>query len=403
MLLSTILVSILSLGVISNVDLDEDFLKEEIIEAREECSTTFLTRKGTYISFYYGEPIFERNDNNELVPIEEKEEQTRTTGSYTGSTYISNKYFEVGYSTTYTSSLFLGKSSIQDPYGNTPEYQTVYGLTLPIFDTAHYTIRDAGFVLKRKSGSLSSALAYKVNSPTYPNINGTATISKSLIGLVTLSSSYSTLDISDEVNAVISSSSTTSLNILLAGTANNGTCYLYRATDGISNRPYFYIEYDNYGIAPAYWETFSENFNCFAYALGRDYMSTGLTNFASNLDDALGQTLIDINSLANIALPLIRYQFSNNAVQISTYDSVISSNQRRVAFRVSVNNSGKYDDDYHFVIQCADGGWACKYGTSPSTYYPGESSVYTNEATIWNMHGYNSVTLYFATTCVYEH
>ena len=74
MLLSSLLVSILSLGVVSNIDVDEEYLKEEIIEAREECSATFLTKKGTYISFYYGEPIFERNDNNEFVPIEERED-----------------------------------------------------------------------------------------------------------------------------------------------------------------------------------------------------------------------------------------------------------------------------------------------------------------------------------------
>lgn len=371
----------------------EDLLKQEVVELREECSSTYLTKRNTYISFYYGSPIYYLDETNNYLPLENQDSKfNRTTNSYSGASYINNKYFQVGYSNIYTSSLMVGKSSLIGPNGLTPEYQTVYGLTLPNINTNIYSIRSAGFVFKRKSGTLSNLQIYNVNSPTYPYINGSASLSKTYINSISISTSYSTLDITDEVVSTLSISSY-SLNLLLVGTTNNSTCNLYKADDNISSRPYFYIEYDNYGNTIDYYDGSSTLINCFGYALfqpyGRnihnDLQSFGLTD--SNCESVMQSFFSYYSNLFDVS----------DIYRITSYNSQIPSSYRRIAFRFYIDNNGAYTSGYHFMWQHLGGGWADKsgfelyYGHDNDEDAPEKSSHWMS-----NNGEYNSDLYYFA-------
>ena len=399
MLLSLCFVSLLSLGVISqNPSSSEDFIQNEILEAREEFSSTYLTSRGTYISFYYGAPTDDCNKDSDFQSAD-KDEQFRTTGYFSSDYhYINNKYFQIGYSATYNTSLIVGKTQILDPYGQAPEYQTVYGLTLPAFDTAHNSIRNAGFVFKRKSGTLSSVMIYKVDSPAYSNINGTSTLSKSFIGYTSISSNYSTIDITDEVASTISSSPTP-LNILIVGTSNNNSCYLYTSTESSSNAPYFYIEYDNYGIAPAYSTLVQNtNSNCFGFILNYNQS----INIGTQLNANLTNNAVIINSqnntfysyYENIIINIVNNQttcFHLTTSKQTDLNLPIATNSRRIMMRLKTNNY-KYAGDYHFMCECNDGTWAEKAGS-------GECNQYSSRAVAeahWGV--YNSPTIYLLLT-----
>ena len=398
MLLSIGLISLLSLGIVSTENVENnDFLVEEIVEARETYSSTFLTSRNTYLSFYYGTPINGIDsiaNNDESIPLDR----------YSGTSYIQNKYFEIGSSSTYSTNLQVGKSPLLDENGNHPVYQTVYGLTLPSIDLSYYTIRSAGLCLKKQSGYLNSVLSYKVNSPSYSNINGLSSNSLSYAGVVSLSSSFSTVDITDEVHDILLSSVSNELNILLLSNENNKTCYLYGVDASGINAPYFFIEYDNFGNARDYYEP-SSSVNCYGYSL---YMNSG-RDIDSNLMSAFGTTDVyyggNINPDVIDALETILINDGcTNVESISSYNSLINSNQRRIAFRMklaNLNGQGtqkKYDGGYHFMWQCSEGGWAEKSG-----FLNGQYGYYSNVNKPDSNSGWPSVysmcpTYYFAVT-----
>ncbi len=397
MLFSFLCISSLVLGATPlNCNANDTFIEREIIEARETFSSTFLTNKGTYVSFYFGEPI---NYSDEFNKIEEKidNDSLRTDSNYSGSSYIDNKYFQVGYPETYNTDLLVGKSLILDPNGQTPEYRVVYGLNLPGFDTAHYTIRSAGFSFKRKAGTLSSVLAYKINSPSFASINGVSSLSKDFIANISLSSNYSTIDITEEVRNTISYV-TSPMNLLLVGTSNNSYCSLYKNSDGNNCRPYFYIEYDNYGIAPSYNAlALNTNTNCLGFILNYNQiidinlqLATDLSN--NSIINSSNNTFFDYYE--NMIIGIVNSQTSSFHLSTSKHINLnqpITINSRRAIMRLKINNY-KYNGDYHFMCECNDGTWAEKMGTGLSGQY---SSLSIAEAN-WGL--YNSPTIHLLLT-----
>ena len=380
MILSLSLVSSLLFGITAFSDIEkESFLKQEIVELREENSSTFLTNRGTYIVFCYGSnESHDSNENNDLD----------LRNNY-GPSYISNKSFEIGTGNVDNSLLIVGKSQFINPEtGLTSSYQTVFDLSLPFIDTFHMSIRNAGFAIKKQSGQLSNLSAYKVNSPSYSQLNGLSTINKSYISNINLNLSYSFLDITEEIidSYVVSSNS---LTLLFQSSSLNNMCYLYN-TSSNNSAPYFFIEYDNYGSARDYFETNGSS-NCFGYAL---YVNSWLefTNYVPN-----DFSLIDLEANQSYTITVIKNvlenYFCDNVQYIQSYNSLIDSTQRRIAVRFRLTSGGTYDDDFHFMWQTNTGSWAAKLG---SEGFVQSFNINAPEFDYNWLGYYNSRTYYFA-------
>ena len=381
MVFSLFIVSILSISLNPSFGLQEEnnsFLKEEIVELRSDYSSTFLTNRGTFISFYFGESNL-LDDTDDDVP---------TRNNY-GQSYINAKTIEIGSSYCDNSQLIVGESQIINPInGTTPVYNSVFELLLPSINTSYYSIRNAGFAFKKQSGQLSSLVAYKVTSPSYSLLDGTSSINKISISTMYLSSfSYDYLNLTNVINDCCSNSNT-SLTLLFEGTTHNQTCYL----NGLNSSypPYFYIEYDNYGSARNYYET-SGNINCMGYALYENswleftnYVPLGFNsmNLASNF-----------NYSANVIADVLENYGCSNVQNIALYDSLIEQAQRRIAFRFRLNQDGTYGSDFHFMWQTKTGSWAAKLG---SGNFVESFNVNAPELDSTWLGYYNSQTYYFA-------
>ena len=382
MFISSIIISLLSLGIVaSNPLMQSTFLKEEVIKLRKENSQTYITNRGTYLSFYCG------TSNNDIETI-----NSSLTESY-NSSYISGKSFEVGSSVVNNSLMIIGDSQILNPVNNqTPVYNTVFNLTLPSIDASYYSIREAGFLFKKQSGQLSNIAAYKVNSPLYSEINGISSIDKDFISFVHLSSSYSVLDITNVIIESLNDQSN-DLAILFQGISSNQMCYLYPC--GSQYSPSFYIEYDNYGSAREYFEISTTN--CMGYAL---YANSQIifTNYIPT--NSLFYD-IDLSENTQYAINIISYVLGccgcNNIQYIQSYNSLILSSQRRIAMRFLLDNSGKYAGDFHFMWQTKNGDWAVKPGFGECNLFNGEDApLYDNNWRRGLNETYNSQTYYFA-------
>lgn len=391
MFFSIFLTSIMSISAINSSleEADNSFIDHEVMSLKEKNSVTYLTKRGSYITFYSGES-----------EIENYEQENVAQYSNYGPSYIQAKSFEIGSTNTNNSLLIVGKSQIVNPLnGQSPEYDTVFSLFLPNIDTTYYSIREAGFAFRKQSGQLSNVSAYKVNSPSYDLIDGTSTITKSFLSFVSLSSNYSFLDITTEVINCLDNSQS-SITVLLQSISSNQMCYLYNLNSQYA--PYFYIEYDNFGATREYFEPTSL-VNCYGYSL---FMNSG-KNINQNLDNAFGTNDIYnggyINpSVVNVLIAILTNDGCTNVVSINSYDSLINSNQRRIAFRmelININGQGtlkRYGGDYHFMWQCLDGGWAEKFGFFDGTYGHSSALDRPNYNSNWPTNYQSCPTYYFA-------
>lgn len=391
MIFSIFLTSIISISAInsSTKEVDNSFIDHKVMSLKEKNSSTYLTKRGSYISFYSGESEIEDNEQNSI-----------TQYSNYGPSYIQGKSFEIGSTNTNNSLFIVGKSQIVNPFNNQlPEYNTVFSLLLPNIDTTYYSIREAGFAFKKQSGQLNNVSAYQVVSPSYDSINGTSIIEKEFLSFVSLGSTYAFLDITSTVIDCINSQDS-NLTILLQSISNSQMCYLYNLNSQYA--PYFYIEYDNFGTTREYYEP-TGLVNCYGYSL---FMNSG-KDINQNLLNAFGTSDIynsgQINTdVVNALVSILIHDGCTNVMPISSFDSLINSNQRRIAFRMKLDNINgqgtqkKYGGDYHFMWQCLDGTWAEKFGFFDGAYGHSSSLNHPNYNTSWNISYQSCPTYYFA-------
>lgn len=326
---------------------------------------------------------------NDYVDLSFEQEQQLMYTNYSGTSYIQTKYYQEGYSTTYNSSLLVGNSSVLDPLGNPTIYKIAIGITLPSLPTGTHSISNAGLVLKRKSGNLSSLLIYKTSGISFANINGTASFSSSYFNSATISGTLFTTDLLSEVIDDYNNS-VSSFNFIVSGGQSNKTCYIYPQSSS-SYQPYYYIGFSSSrGNTVSSRDGSSTQINCLGYALN---ISSGST-ITSGLT---GATVI--NAPTKMIAALLNDSNHNliDVYQISSYQDLISSNYRIIAFRLKMtaNSAGVliYSGDYHFRWQTSDGYWGEKYGYSNQFGYLNVLNITSDSQ--WPS-AYNSPTYYLA-------
>lgn len=358
-------------------------------------SSFFASRNDNRVSlrynFQFDEPI------NQVFNITQQLMYT----NFSGSGWIQHKYFQMGYSTTYSSTLLVGSSSLLDPYGNTPEYRVAFGLTLP--NISSYTSVSGSFYFKKQSGTLSSVRVRRALNIDYSAINGTASYSTSFIENVSLGLGYSSVNITKKLIDVYSAGNNETdyrLNLIVSEIGSNATSYLY--TNYSSDAPYFAIEFANYGDTQSAY-TPSNNVNCCGYALW-------LVSGKDISDDLHSQAATEYN--AETVIITIFFYYQNlfgivDAYSITSYNTLIPSTYRRIAFRMRTDSvhaygygtNNNYQNDYHFMWQTSEGYWAEKlgfYGSYGVKYSVNAPDINSSWGEIDTPTYYNSRTFYFA-------
>jgi hypothetical protein len=153
-----------------------------------------------------------------------------------------------------------------------------------------------------------------------------------------------------------------------------------------------------YGSAWAYTSSTSTAINCYGYATKFNaFINPGTYTFyyGSPLDDGSTAT---VDSIANWVLSdLGRCGRVSRIISSST--APINLNEYRIALR-----TGQYGStwDYHFMLQCSNGGWCEKPGSSQSKYdgmiNPSTFSwnLYYSDGTLYKAGFYNSPVIYIA-------
>lgn len=166
-------------------------------------------------------------------------------------------------------------------------------------------------------------------------------------------------------------------------------------TNSITINP-FTATTSNYGAAWPYTPSTSALVNCYGYA----------ANFGWLLDPGdiyyyYGSPIEDgdsVNTVATYVLQdLTRARRPSRIINSAT--ATVNSNEYRMALRVGQDS---YTYDYHFMLQCSDGGWCEKQGDANSIYdgniNPSTFSwnLYYYDGTLYKANFYNSATVYFA-------
>ena len=127
--------------------------------------------------------------------------------------------------------------------------------------------------------------------------------------------------------------------------------------------------------------------NCFAYALDV-YPESGYPDFAYyGLNEQYSIELFNNEIADSIIHSSLKY--NRFLRKIDSYNSPIYSNERRIAFRLRLNNN--IITAYHFIRQNSDGSWSGKIPTRDSVLYNNENP----ELFDWG-DNYNSEIIYFA-------
>lgn len=148
----------------------------------------------------------------------------------------------------------------------------------------------------------------------------------------------------------------------------------------------------NYGSAWAYISESTTEINCYGYASKfNSFLNPGdiCYNYKSPISD--GGTP-DVDKVASYVLKDMQ-KVNRPSRIISSPSAHVNPDEYRVALRV-----GEQQDmyDYHFMLQCSDGGWCTKAGQTPSEYLGmiNPSNYSWDLGPIKNF--YNSKTVYFA-------
>ena len=380
----------------------------EIVSDDNDCVRTFKTSSGSFISFYGLE--------DEQDSLEEKDGNDRYQSSNTS--VFQNKYIIMGDSSTYSgTTLTVGKTPILDMNNNPIVYKTVLGLNLSYLpDNDDYVIANAGIRLYKESGNLNSMYCYEVTNLSYSQINGNSNIATSYVDSFYSANnwfSYYDFNITDAVLNSIDNSST-SLCLLLEGHENAKMANIYSSSS--SHKPVFYVEYySRYGVARPYVAYGSNgNLNCHGYVRYMQYLTYANYSYVNGEEchkgfqmnisfiNAFSNLEITYNVLSTIGFNVLSSSLNNYFTSghlriINSYDDYINDNERRIAFRVKLDNYNQYDGDFHFVCQTEEGYWAAKLGVGETKTYPSIDAPETNNE-IWcpNLIDYNSPTLYLA-------
>lgn len=314
------------------------------------------------------------------------------TGSYHDYPYIRNKYFQVGYSSTYTNNLTIGESPILDPYGNSPVYKTVYSLSLPTLPSNCHSLGACSFFFKRESGTQSLAGIYHITSYIdYDFIDGTSLLSTQFLGSKSISSSYSNVDIQKRVLEVYKNDNYNGvLNLLLTGMNSNKIAILNGTSS--SDGPYFTIEYSTaFGTSRPYDYTYDGSLNCYSYVLFRSSIYQAEYYLGPYYGD---EDLSNNNPLILSGLTSLLNFHCNSVIVINSHDELIPTTHRRIAIRLRYNNLNHFED-YHVMWQCNDGSWAAKLGPNNDFVHNMSIDAPLSEAE-WGNGFYNTNTFYFA-------
>lgn len=353
--------------------------------SRTDVDNVFLTEEGTYLAIFSNSGRENENDRS----------------SQTNYASLSNKYIKIGENISYSNSNYMkiGEEPLFNIGGGSTVYKTAYKLNLSNLPD-YYLIQNAGLLIYRFNGTLESLSCYKISNSTYDNLTGTSTYSSSYVTSVSknlLSNSYN-INLTNQIVASLENGETY-LSVILEGTQTNKMGSFY-STDSPSYFPLIYVEY-----ATSYFG------NALPYSDIQNHVSSltncvGYTKYSANpiyLDDDFNSSLgnstsVTYNYLISNAYPYVVNQFNGSLSTrlLASYNSPICPSERRIAFRVKLDSTGRfYDGDYHFVCQCADGSWACKFGTGDAGNFLGENAPETSSA-MWYNWAHASDIVYFA-------
>ena len=307
------------------------------------------------------------------------------------STIIRDKYVTLGVNgSTESSVLLAGTDQLQigNPMNgslSSASYVTVVELDFP--DINHDYLVSASFGISKSTTTTSSnrnptiTLNKVTSGNTYDSFSGTTSYTKTRIatGLSTLTD-YS-FDISDYALDCINNGS--KLLLTVEGSSSSYASF-YSTESSNSSCPYVSIEVTEnvlgatlYGDAPAYIGIGGPN--CFGYVLQKSY--------EIGIDLGYGNYSYVYNSIKD-AVEARDYSIR----EISSYNSDIYSDERRIAFRYNT-----LPQSWHFVMQHCDGSWSGKAGKD------GQSGQYAinitpNEIDMWSMYSelHNKTTHYYA-------
>lgn len=367
----------------------------EIEEMRSECSKTFKTERGSFLTFFYSQEDINDSINN------------RNQSS--SSNIVQDKYVIVGESGYQTgSTLIVGESPL---VGGTYIYETIVNIDLSYMpDLSIYDIENVGFLYYKQNGNLDSINCSLITNKTFSEIEGTTTyLSTFQDSAASANYGFFTgfdFNITDAtINAL--DNSIGNLTLALEGNESLKTVSLYSSSS--TRKPICYVEYySRYGTAHPYTYLADGDMNCHGYVRYLQFINPNSTlpfnhencNTGSqmllSLSSGLGNTAINYQVLTNAAFNIISYYFGDNHLRvISSYNAHINDNERRLAFRVSIDNDNHFSGNFHFICQCNDGSWACKKGNYSTYHFTGTNpDLDTN--TIWYDTYINSPTLYLA-------
>ena len=147
------------------------------------------------------------------------------------------------------------------------------------------------------------------------------------------------------------------------------------------------------GAAWDYTSVTTTKINCYGYASRFNaFLNPGDLYYSSGSPIGRGQKA-DVNTVAKYVLnDLSKANRSSRLINSAT--APINSNEYRIALRVGYQQ-GMYD--YHFMLQCSDGGWCHKPGQTPSQYLGMiNPSTYSWDLGTYIKNFYNSDTIYIA-------
>ena len=312
---------------------------------------------------------------------------------------------------------------LRTPYSST--FQTSYGTYITCYSSSDnsfkeepdstYVIANAGFRFRKESGSLNYMTCRQITTSNldFSYINGNTNYSSVYVDSCYASQQGSFYFFDFDVTSPIvnaRNSNNQFINLVFQGTSDFKTVNLY--SNSSSYKPIFYIEYySRYGCAKPYvFVNPTSEMNCHGYVRYMQYINPYSSfpfngnncnlssSMNSEIQQAFGNLYVTYDLMQNAIFPVLCHFFNQNHLRIiNSYNGYINDNERRIAFRVKMDSNNRYSGDYHFIAECNDGTWACKFGTDQTgqTASIGDPS---NDSSIWyqGSAAMNSPILYLA-------
>lgn len=275
-----------------------------------------------------------------------------------------------------------------------------YSTFIKVFFPAIKNVENASLKITKLNGDAPLISAYYYNydidfTSTMPNPTGS-------LGLFESTDNVFDIDISNAVNSSVNSLKP--FTYIKITRSYNGLYSELYSENNVNNSPSVTFDFlenigtTSYGRALEYHRIVSTFVghpdyikflgNCFAYALDVYPNDSGSIFLGQYGKDEVFSSYILNNEIAN---NIITKSLEHNRFlrKIDSYNSPIYSNERRIAFRLSLNNN--IITAYHFIRQNSDGSWSGKIPTRDSALYNNENP----ELFDWG-DNYNSEIIYFA-------